>query len=107
MEINKQLLTAEQVAELETWTELFHGAGWGALVKRYEPTIIALQNSYEKVSDVNTLGRLQGTLGVYKQLFLHLPDLIHYEFLLMTGQVDKADEGQDPDDPVSHPDWSR
>lgn len=107
MEINKQLLTPEQVAELNTWTELFHGPGWGALIKRYEGTIVALQNSYEKVSDVNTLGRLQGSLGVYKQLFLHLPDLIHYEFLLMTGQVDKEPEGQDPDDPVSPEDWSK
>lgn len=104
--IDRTLLTKEQVNELDMWTELFHGPAWAALVKRHEDTIQVLQQSYHKVEGTQRLGQIQGALRVFYNLFVSLPDVINYEYLIATGQLGQEEKGLD-DNPVSPTDWSR
>ncbi len=109
MEIDRALLTEEQRNQLDMWTALFHGPAWQALVERYEGTIQNLQNSYHQVVGEQALGTVQGRLKTFYDLFVTLPDVIHAEFLLATGQLGAAlgeDDGSD-DDPVQPEDWRR
>lgn len=106
MEINRALLTEDQRNELDMWMGLFHGPAWKALVERHEPNIQALQQAYHKVTDLRDLGIIQGGLGTLYALFVNLPDVIHYEFALLTGQIGREENGSD-DDPVSPTDTSR
>lgn len=107
MEIDRTLLTEDQRNQLDMWTELFHGPAWKALVERHEARIHLLQESYHKVDDQRLLGQIQGGLSVFYSLFIQLPDVISFEFLLMTGQATgEEDQGSD-DDPVSPSDWTR
>ena len=107
MEIDRNLLTEDQRKDLDAWTELFHGKHWPRLLERYEGRIEGLQNAYATVNDQNSLGRIQGALHAYRDIFLILPDVINYEFLIMTGQVEGMEEGREgADDPVTPPDWS-
>jgi hypothetical protein len=106
MEIDRSLLTEDQRKELDRWTEFFNGPVWEALVNRHEPRIHLLQESYHKVDDQRLLGQIQGGLQVFYSLFVQLPDVINYEFLMATGQASGEEKGSD-DDPVSPSDWRR
>lgn len=103
--IDRSLLTPDQQKSLARWEEFFHGPLWRDIVKRFEPEIEALQNSYHGVVGEQALGRTQGALGVYYRILVHLPDLVHTEFLLLTGQVG----GEDPttEDLNTPSDWRR
>jgi len=104
--IDRTLLSADQIKELDRWEQFFHGPIWRDLIKRFEPEINALQNSYHGVVGEQMLGRTQGALSTYYRILVHLPDLIHTEFLLLTGQIG-VDEDHSIDDPVSPTNWSR
>lgn len=104
MEVNRQLLTDDQRKELDRYTEFFNGPTWRAMVERYQPVIEAQQGRLTKVDELVELGRVQGRLEVLYSIFVHLPDLVNYEFLLITGQAGR--EGLD-EDPVDSADWTR
>lgn len=104
--IDRSALTGDQIKELDRWEQFFHGPLWRDIVTRFQPEIEALQNSYHGVVGEQMLGRTQGALSTYYRILVHLPDLIHTEFLVKTGQIG-LDEGQSNDDPVSPEDWSR
>jgi|TARA_Y100000034_G_scaffold20431_2_gene23378 hypothetical protein len=104
--IDRAALTGDQVQELDRWEQFFHGPIWRDIVTRFNPEIEGLQNSYHNVVGEQMLGRTQGALSVYYRILVHLPDLIHTEFLVKTGQIG-ADEGHSEDDPVSPEDWRR
>jgi hypothetical protein len=103
--IDRSLLTGDQVKELDRWNDFFHGPIWRDIVARFEPEIESLQNSYHNVVGEQMLGRTQGALSVYYRVFVHLPDLIHTEFMLKTGQLGQEDQGTD--DPAQPEDWRR
>jgi hypothetical protein len=104
--IDRSALTGDQIQELDRWEQFFHGPIWRDIVARFDPEIESLQNSYHGVVGEQDLGRLQGALQIYYRILVHLPDLIHTEFLLKTGQI-QADTGQSDDDPVTPDDWTR
>lgn len=103
IKIDRALLTADQIKEYDRWQEFFHGPIWRDLVKRYEPRIHALQSSYHRIVGEQQLGQVQGALNAYYDVFEHLPDLIHLEFLYQTGQI--QDEGRGNDDPTMPGKW--
>jgi hypothetical protein len=108
MEIDRSLLSQAQLKDLDQWTELFHGPHWVKLCERYNDRIASLQNAYQNVTDVNSLGRIQGALLAYRDLFVVLPDVINYEFLIATGQIGNEQEGhEDEDDPTTPPLWDQ
>lgn len=104
MEVNRQLLTDDQRKELDRYTEFFNGPLWRDLVNRYQPVIEAQQGRLTKVDSLVELGRVQGRLDVLYSIFVSLPDLVNYEFLLITGQAGR--EGLN-EDPVDESDWAR
>lgn len=106
MQIDRTLLTEKQRNELDMWTDLFHGPAWTAITERYSPIIEALQAKYHNVQGEQALGHLQGSLKTLYAILIHLPDQIHTEFLLATGQLQEVleQEGSD-DDPVTPHDW--
>ena len=103
--IDRTALTGDQIKELDRWEQFFHGPLWRDIVTRFEPEIDSLQNSYHGVIGEQNLGRVQGALQVYYRILVHLPDLIHAEFLLKTGQLGQEDHSTD--DPVTPENWSR
>jgi len=105
IKVDRALLTADQLKQYDRWQEFFHGPVWRDLIKRYEPRIEALQNSYHSVVGEQQLGNVQGALKAYYDVFEYLPDAIHLEFLLQTGQITQ-DAGLGYEDPESPDDWS-
>ena len=106
-QIDRALLTGDQIQELDRWEQFFHGPIWRDIIKRFEPEIDGLQQSYHGVVGEQMLGRTQGALNTYYRILVHLPDMIHTEFLIKTGQIGEGAEGQGTDDPVSPEDWRR
>lgn len=104
VKLDRALLTADQLKEYDRWQEFFHGPIWRDLVRRYEPRIDALQASYHRVQGEQNLGYVQGSLNTLYDVFLNLPDLVHLEFLLQTGQITE-NEGPSDEDPVAHGKW--
>ncbi len=104
--VDRSLLTNDQNRALDQWEQFFHGPIWRDIVSRFEPEIEALQNSYHTVQGEQALGRVQGALQIFYRLLVHFPDLIHAEYLLLTGQL-RGDEGPSDEDPVQPEDWSR
>ena len=104
--IDRSLLTGDQLKQLDRWEQFFHGPVWRDIVSRFEPEIEGLQNSYHGVQGEQMLGRTQGALNIYYRILVHLPDMIHTDFMVLTGQLG-TDEDQSTDDPVVPEDWRR
>lgn len=101
--VDRTLLTADQLREYDQWQEFFHGPVWRDLIQRYEPNIHALQNSYHTVQGEQMLGRVQGSLTILYNIFEHLPDMIHLEYLQKTGQI--SDDDPSDEDLVDPGKW--
>lgn len=104
--IDRTLLTGDQIKELDRWEQFFHGPIWRDIVRRFEPEIESLQHSYHNVVGEQALGRTQGALSIYYRVLVHLPDLIHTEFLLLTGQLG-GEEDPTTEDLGTPDDWRR
>ena len=101
--VDRALLTGDQMKEYDRWQEFFHGPIWRDLVERYDPKIQALQGAYHRVQGEQALGQVQGSLNILYDVFQHLPDVIHLEFLIKAGQV--TQEGPGNEDPTFPGKW--
>jgi hypothetical protein len=108
IKVDRSKLSADELKELDRWEQFFHGPIWSDMIERFGPEIDQLQNSYANVIGEQHLGRTQGALQIYYRIFNTLPDMIHTEFLLKTGQLGTDDEEDlSTEDPVSPEDWRR
>jgi len=103
--LNRSLLSNDQQREYREWEDFFASPAWKRLVIREDNNIALLQSKYSTVQGPQALGYLQGSLQTITRVFVHLPDLINAEYLILTGQLDQG-EDLSSEDPVQPLNWS-
>lgn len=94
MEIDRTLLTPEQVNLVNTWEEFFKAGGWQLLLQRFAPQRDALLMALDAVKDTRELGIVQGSREILRQV-IGLEQIIEGEMQAFVGAMETEREEQE------------